>query len=361
MPTPNGFENVLNWLLEPADPGVRYLALRDLVNLADDDGQLVEARRMAYEKGPIATVLAGMQPEGYWSKPGPGYSPKYRSTVWAITLLGQLGASVKVDERVARGCAYLLDHALAPGGQFSSSQSGAPSGTIDCLQGNLLIALIDLGCDDPRLEMAVEWMARSVTGEGVAAKEEREAPVRFYAYKCGPDFRCGANYGYPCAWGAVKVMKAFSRLPAAARTPLVERAIERGVDFLFSEELTSAAWPGHRYINPEVTPPKTYGNIAPGMEGYKPSSNWWKFGFPVFYSTDLLQVAEALCALGYAADPRMEGLLAMIRGKADDAGIWALEYEYNEKTWGNYGEKRQPNKWVTVRALRVLKVAEFTR
>jgi hypothetical protein len=197
-------------------------------------------------------------------------------------------------------------------------------------------------------------MARSVTGEGVAAKEEKDAEVRYYAYKCGPDFRCGANYGYPCAWGAVKVMMAFGALPGSHRTPLVERAIQRGLDFLFSEELTSAAWPGHRYVNPEVTPLKTYGNIAPGMEGYKPSSNWWKFGFPVFYNTDLLQVAEALTELGHGGDTPVAPLLEYIRGKADKTGRWALEYDYAGKTWGNYGEKRHPNKWVTLRALRVL-------
>ena len=28
---------VLDWLLDPADPGVRYLALRDLVGLPPDD------------------------------------------------------------------------------------------------------------------------------------------------------------------------------------------------------------------------------------------------------------------------------------------------------------------------------------
>jgi hypothetical protein len=348
-------ENVLNWLLEPCDPGVRYLALRDLLDRPDDDSELKSARRAAHEQGPIAHVLKNMHAEGYWAKAGPGYSPKYRSTVWSLILLGQLGASVHEDTRIATACAYLLDHALAPGGQFSSMSSGAPSGTIDCLQGNLLRALVDLGYEDARMETAYEWMARSVTGEGVAAKDVKDAEVRYYAYKCGPDFRCGANYGYPCAWGAVKVMLAFSALPVSRRTSLIERAIQRGTEFLFSEELTSAAWPGHRYVNPETNPVKTYSDNVPGTDTYKPSCNWWKFGFPVFYVTDLLQVAEALIGLGYGDDPRMAPLLEYIRGKADDTGRWALEYDYAGKTWGNYGVKRQPNKWVTLRALSALK------
>jgi len=46
-------------------------------------------------------------------------------------------------------------------------------------------ALLDLGYDDPRLERAFDWMARSVTGEGIAPVGESQAKVRYYAYKCG--------------------------------------------------------------------------------------------------------------------------------------------------------------------------------
>ena len=71
--------------------------------------------------------------------------------------------------------------------------------------------------------------------------------------------------------------------------------------------------------------------------------------------TDLLQVVEALVALGYGKDPRLSNALAIIREKQDENGRWALEYEYTGKTWVDFGAKKQPNKWVTLRALRVLK------
>ena len=41
--------------------------------------------------------------------------------------------------------------------------------------------------------------------------------------------------------------------------------------------------------------------------------------------------------------------------KQDAHGRWALEYDYAGKTWVDFGAKRQPNKWVTVRALRAVK------
>ncbi len=329
MPPP---DSLLDWLLEPDDPGVRYLALRDLCHLPPADPLLERARQDAYTQGPISLVLDAMQPDGYWERPGSGYNPKYFSTVWALILLAQLGASVDHDPRLAQACRYLLENNLNPGGQFSSTS--APSGTVDCLQGNLCWALVTLGYDDPRLEAAYDWMARSVTGEGIAPQEDRGADSRYYAYKCGPLFACGVNYRQPCAWGAAKVMNALAVCPSAYRSPQVEQALRLGVDFLLGTDPATAAYPS-------------------GESG-KPSRSWWKFGFPVFYVTDILQIAEVLGALGYGKDPRLVNAWQLIVDKQDAHGRWKLEYDYRGKTYGDYGDKNAPSKWVTLRALRAL-------
>ena len=326
--------NSVDWLLEPDDIGVKYLALRDLVETGG--AELAKAKKQAHDEGPIAQVLARMKESGYWEQPGAGYSPKYTGTVWSIILLSQLGASIEMDKRIAAACSYVLDHTLTDDGHFTVN--GAPSGTVDCLQGNLCASLLDLGSEDPRLDEAFEWMARSVTGEGVAPMTDKTAPVRYYTGKCGPSFTCGANNKLPCAWGAVKVMLAFSKLPDQKRTPLINRAINMGVDFLFSTDPAEADYPCG------------YSN--------KPSGNWWKFGFPVFYVTDLLQNVEDLARLGYGTDPRLAKSLNIIQEKRGTQGRWPLEYDYTGKTWVNFGAKKQPNKWVTFRALRVLKLLE---
>ncbi|MEI2689880.1 MAG: hypothetical protein V9H69_09235 [Anaerolineae bacterium] len=73
------------WLLAPDDPGVYYLALRDLLDRPADDPKLLAARRQAHTAGPIAAVLDAMAQEGYWAEPGPGYLLKYCSTVWTTS------------------------------------------------------------------------------------------------------------------------------------------------------------------------------------------------------------------------------------------------------------------------------------
>jgi hypothetical protein len=332
----NDYKSSIQWLLEPGDVGVQYLAMRDLI--ASKTNELVKVRKKAHSEGPISQVLAKMDRDGYWEKPGPGYSPKYTGTVWSVILLSQMGASIKEDQRIETACSYLLEHTLLNEGQLTVN--GLPSGTVDCLQGNLCTAFLELCHGDPRLDKAFEWMARSVTGEGVAPMADKSASLRYYAGKCGPTFACGANNKLPCAWGAVKVMLAFSKLPAEKRTPLINRAIGAGISFLFSKDPVTADYPC---------------GYAP-----KPSGDWWKFGFPIFYVTDLLQNVEALVGLGYGKDARLKKSLDFIRSKQDDRGRWPLEYDYTGKTWVDFGPKKSPNKWVTLRALRVLKSAGIT-
>ena len=130
-------------------------------------------------------------------------------------------------------------------------------------------------------------------------------------------------------------MLALGKLPKKKHTPVMKRAIQQGVEFLFSVDPAEAAYPT-------------------GFSN-KPSGNWWKFGFPVFYVTDLLQIVEALAALGYSNDPRLAHALELVRDKQDADGRWAQDYYYTGKTWVDFGVKKQSNKWVTLRALRALK------
>ena len=323
-------EEVQDWLLDPADPGARYLALKDLALGGTED--LEAACAEAHQSGPISAILGVMHPDGYWENEGPGYLPKYRSSAWSIILLSQLGASIQHDARIGKACEHYLGRAMAEGGQISTN--GPPSGTVDCLQGNILAALVKLGCKDPRMERGFEWMARTVTGEGLAPATDKKASPRYYAGKYGPDFQCGANNKLSCAWGGVKVMLALSLLDQNKRTPLIDSAIQGGLEFLFSCDPGTADYPSG--WNP------------------KPSGNWWKFGFPVFYVTDILQIYQVMANLGLADDPRLENTRRLILDKRTREGNWLMEYGYQGKTWVDFGDKKKPNKWVTIRAYRAL-------
>lgn len=317
----------LPWLLEPdpANPAVRYFALRDLLDLPEDEPEVRQARADIMTNGPVPAILTAQHPDGYWVKAGAGYTPKYRGTIWQIIFMAELGADPS-DERVQRGCEYLLSHSLATTSAFSVYQPPRPSGAIHCLNGNLLYALLSLGfADDPRVQAALDWQVKAIIGEG---------EIDYYkSGTAGPGFACGVNLGQPCGWGANKALKALSAVPLDQRTPLLQQAIHVGAEFLLSRDPAVADYPYTERV----------------------SSTWFKFGFPLSYWSDVLETMEVLVALGYGSDPRLANVVQLVRSKQDTHGRWNLENSLNGKMWVDIEKRGKPSKWVTLRALRALK------
>jgi hypothetical protein len=322
----------LPWLLDEADPAVRHLALRDLLGRDRDDPDVRTARDAATLRDPIAAILAAQDPAGWWAKPGPGYGPKYRGTVWSLIFLDQLGADPD-ESRVRAACSYVLAHSQARTGGFAcssvASEKAPPPGLVlHCLTGNLLRALIGFGwLDDERVEHAIAWQGAAITGEG---------DPHWNATTPGPGFRCGANDGLPCAWGAAKALLALARIPPDRRSPTVDRAIEASVDFLLSRDPATADYP------------MGYGNT-------KPNGSWFRIGFPSGYVTDVLQVLEALAEAGAGRDPRLAHAVDWLLAQQDDEGRWANRYAYAGKMVVDIDVPGAPSRWVTLRACRVLR------
>jgi hypothetical protein len=315
----------LSWLLEAdeTNPGVRYLALRDLLDRPPDDPEVSAAQYTVMHTGPVSAILDAQYPAGYWVKPGPGYTPKYRSTLWSVIFLAQLGADGR-DERVRRGVEHVFTHAMTKDGAFSIT--GAPSMALHCVWGNVVRALLDLGYwGDERLSQSVDLLARSVTGDGYPRYGKSGIQA--------PGFVCSANYGLPCGWGAVRALWALNRVPPEERMPAVEAAIEASADFLLRYDVARADYPHKERV----------------------SSSWFKFGYPLGYVTDVLLNLEALAEAGYGGDPRLGAALDFVLSRQDGQGCWAMEYSYEGKMWADVEQKGQPSKWVTLRAVRMLK------
>ncbi len=116
------------------------------------------------------------------------------------------------------------------------------------------------------------------------------------------------------------------------------RAIEAGGEFLLSRDPADADYP------------MGYGNA-------RPSSSWFKLGFPSGYVADVLQILEVLAELGVAGDPRLQRAVAWVAAQQDARGRWANRYAYARKTTVPIEAQGAPSKWVTLRACTVLKAA----
>jgi hypothetical protein len=181
---------------------------------------------------------------------------------------------------------------------------------------------------DQRVQAALDWQARAITGQG---------QIRYYkSGTSGPGFACAYNERQPCAWGATKGLKALNALPRDERTSVVQHAIETGVEFLLSRDPSVADYPYTERVN----------------------STWFKFSFPLSYRSDVLETTGVLVELGYGEDPRLENALQFILSKQDSQGRWKMEKTLNGKMWAEVEEKGKPSKWVTLRALRVLRMLQ---
>lgn len=302
----------LPWLLEPENPCVRCLTLTKLLDQPADTQAI-----LAFQ--PVRRILDAQWPEGYWMHPGVGYSPKYKATVWQIIFLAAMG--VPRCEPVTRAAEYVLAHSRLPDGRFSARQDD--KGTVLCLNGNLLRALVWFGyADDRRVVETRQAMAAQIVHDRFRCRYNAPADSR------PPRM----SDGLPCAWGAIKALGALAALPAAARIPEEEAALDRAVDFLLAHDLAAGDYPTATETSPL----------------------WHEFGFPLGYTSDVLEALEVLLQAGVPADhPRLGAALSLVLAKQDDQGRWALEYTPG-KTWASFGPKNKPNKWITLRALRVL-------
>lgn len=57
-----------------------------------------------------------------------------------------------------------------------------------------------------------------------------------------------------------------------------------------------------------------------GWGNTRPSSSWFKPGFPLGYVADVLQTLEVLADLGHGRDPRLAYALAWLESGQDGAG-----------------------------------------
>jgi len=315
-----------DWLLDPSNPSVRYWALKDLLDLRESHPDVVAARDMVMESPTVNAILDAMNPGGYWENADDMYLPKYTASTHQLLILAELGARrtpeiEKAVEHIFRfqrnSGHFLTDMPKTERGRDSVVKDGC------CLDGNILYYLIHFGyLDDPRTQRT--------HGFQLEYHDDDNAGWRCRAYPIDPDRVFPVNY----YMGATKVLKALSIIPEEKRSPEVRRVILREVDNIMDNNV-------YQYLrNPDG--------------GRKDKAGWKRFGFPLFYQSDALEVLDTLTRLG-VKDDRMLNTLELVKAAQQADGSWLMKDAFNGKMWVDIEEKNRPSKWVTLRAMRSLK------
>jgi len=319
-------EDRTEWLLEPSDPSIRYWALKDLLDLEEDDLDVIAARDAIMESPIVTSILGTMNPEGYWENPDDMYLPKYTASTHQLLILAELGArrtpeiekAVEHIFRFQRNSGHFLT-------KLPKTEKGRDSVVKDgcCFDGNVLCYLVHFGyLQDPRTQRLLDFI--------VDYHDDEHAGWKCRAYPIDPTRVFPVN----CYMGATKVLKALSLIPEERRSPEIKRIILREVGNLMDNNI-------YQYLrNPDGS--------------RKDKAGWKRFGFPLFYQTDVLEILNTLTRLG-VRDPRMKPSIDLVLDAQQGDGTWLLKDTFNGKMIVDIEEKHRPSKWITLRAMRSLK------
>ena len=96
------------WLLESNNPPVRYFTLKDILERAENDPEVRDARKSIMTAGIVPRILEQQNEDGSWGVPDDFYlGAKYKGTVWNIIVLAELGADGK-DTRIRKAAEFIL-------------------------------------------------------------------------------------------------------------------------------------------------------------------------------------------------------------------------------------------------------------
>jgi len=82
---------------------------------------------------------------------------------------------------------------------------------------------------------------------------------------------------------------------------------------------------------------------------------WTEFAFPTLWHYDVLRALDYLRAAGVRPDARVEEAVAIVRERRQGDGRWLLDVRHRNTLHEEFaGTVGAPNRWITLRALRVL-------
>jgi hypothetical protein len=318
---------VVDWLLEKGQPAVRYRALLDLLDRSESDREVRSTYRRISREGWAFDLLRTQGPKGFWERQEPTslkvwidflYYPKYLSTNWRALVLADLGLTA-TDPRIKRIADVLFEFKLRLGSPFNFYYEEA------CIVGNTARMLTRFGySDDPRVRKLYDWLIEDQRQDG--------------GWNC--------SQGTPGTLDVWEPLAAFAALPKAKRSPKIEAAISRGAEFYLKRQLLRE---GPRY--------------AP----------WLRLHYPNHYYYDFLVGLDVLTELDYGGDRRLRPALKLLTDKRRRDGTWLMDRlhpdvsgpkapQYSKGvTPLRIEEPGQPSKWITLKALRVLKRAGEAR
>jgi hypothetical protein len=316
---------VIQWLLENDQPAARYRTLVDLLGRKEDDPEVRSARSRIARVGWANDQLRKQGAKGFWEAHEPKnvgewvnflYFPTFLATNWRALVLSDLGLDA-TNPQIKKIADLIFEYKLRRGSPFNFFYEEA------CISANTARMMTRFGyADDVRVRKLYDWLLEDQREDG--------------GWNC--------SQGTPGTLDVWEPLSAFAALPRAKRSPSMERAIARGAEFYLKRKLFAE---GRRY------------------------SPWFRLHYPNHYFYDILVGLDVLTELGFGGDRRLQPALKLLIAKRRGDGTWLIDRSHPDIGPGVtvqpdknkmkplvIEEPGQPSKWITLKALRVLKRVE---
>jgi len=300
------FVETTAWLLESQTPSIRYLTLKRIMGLPDNDPRIIQSRQAIALNPPVSRILAKQQAEGYWVEAKHIYSPKFRSSHWSMLLLTELGLEPE-NAGLQVGAEFMLAAVEKDQQYFSRKEKG-----FGCFWGN--------------------WLRYQL----YCRKGEKELVKQVIEFTCADILRggqCRYNSDLPCAWAVARDLFGLALIPDEQRSVDVQNAITAGIHFLMVEyDLLAVNYPADNKNHPL----------------------WEKLSFPLYYHTDRLFILRILKELDSLSHPKAQEALAWLLARRSKSGIWHGGSPFRDRSRPFLAEADGVERWISLHALDVL-------
>ena len=303
------------WLLEPENPPIRYWTLVDILDRSPNDGEVRAAQAAIPTYPPVAELLASQKPDGNWGSRD-YYLPRASlGTFWVLTVLGDLGLTAE-DEHVRRGCDFMFTH-QRENGKFSRRRRVSGQGMVwredtePCTHARIVRFLLQFGfAQDPRVRQAIDWLLPIQRDDGM--------------WFCRDEGRRG------CLRATIDVLRVAALDPPTASQPGIPQAADAVCELL----------------------------MEPRMSRYHVGDKWgtWEGLKYPYYGFSVISALDALARLGYTPEePKIAGAVEYLLSRQSPDGTWPMDESWPSPPI-DFGQPGEPNKWLTLDALRVVRL-----
>jgi len=312
------------WLLE-GDAWIQYRTRIDLLGQSRDDAEVRQAHQAMLEDPKIKTLIADLAD---WQSQAINNHKNANLPIHKLSFLAEVGLT-KDDPGIAEIIDKIFNH-QSQEGPFQSllnipkvfGGSGEDSlAWMLCDTPLILFALLKFGYqEDERVKQAAGYLRDLVRENGWSCAASPEIG-KFH----GP-----GNKNDPCPYANLIMLKAFAQ----------DDTLRDSDACRIGAKAQLTLWQKRREIHPYI---------------FYMGTDFCKLKAP-FVWYDLLHVLDVLSQFTWLKeDPRLQEMLEILRAKADTEGHFTPESIWMAwKTW-DFGQKKEPSRWITLLCLRILK------